>query len=73
MAALNTCDCGNEHGHAYGCAIFACRVCGVQCSTSSDTEGAVCEAHCEDHDYEYDRMRAGHFCTHCDAQRPYDY
>src|SRR5581483_8536117 len=32
---------------------FACRVCGVQCDTYPVNGTAVCEAHCEDHDYEY--------------------
>lgn len=53
---------------------FTCRVCGVECSTAPDPpERAVCEEHCEDHDYEYDEWRRDRFCKHCDKQISEDY
>lgn len=57
--------------------LFRCRICGVECGTHPIKElpngefeavQAVCEDHCEDHDFEYDSMRRGQFCKHCDAQ-----
>lgn len=36
-------------------------------------ERAICPECCEDHDYEYDPGRQGHFCKFCDAARPYDW
>lgn len=53
---------------------FSCRVCGKECPIAPDPPGrAVCEEHCEDHDYEYDPMRRDRFCKHCDKQVPYDF
>jgi hypothetical protein len=38
---------------------FSCRVCGVICPVAPDPPGrAVCEDHCPDHDYQYDKFRA---------------
>jgi predicted nucleic acid-binding Zn ribbon protein len=37
---------------------FACRVCGVACAIAPVPPGrAVCEDHCEDHEYDYDPHR----------------
>lgn len=53
---------------------YSCRVCGVQCPTAPRLPArAVCEAHCEDHQYDYDPMRRGRFCRHCDRQREEEY
>lgn len=53
-------------------AMFACKVCGEMCATSPGPGQAVCEKHCEDHDYEYVRGE-GHHCKHCFAERPWDW
>lgn len=51
---------------------FSCRVCGVICDGAPDPPArAVCPAHCEDHNYEYDPHRRGKFCSHCDQQEDY--
>lgn len=51
---------------------FACKVCGVECPIApADGSGAACEAHCPDHDYEYQRGE-GHHCIHCFKERPND-
>ena len=48
---------------------FSCRVCGDQCAVAPDPpERAVCEDHCPDHEYEYDKWRRSHFCKTCDKQ-----
>jgi hypothetical protein len=52
---------------------FACRVCGVQCAMADPLLGAVCEEHCEDHDYQYLKGEGGHFCIHCGKPRPEDW
>ncbi len=53
---------------------FSCRVCGVQCNVAPPLpDRAVCEEHCEDHEYEYDPMRRGKFCNHCDKEREPEY
>ena len=45
---------------------FSCRVCGKQCDSAPPApERAVCEEHCEDHEYEYDRGERDRFCKHC--------
>jgi hypothetical protein len=52
---------------------FRCKVCGVDCDVApSDGSGAICPAHCEDHDYEYERGE-GHRCKHCNAEPPDDW
>jgi hypothetical protein len=49
---------------------FKCKVCSVDCPIAPDPPGqAVCEEHCEDHEYAYDPWRRGSFCVHCDKQR----
>ena len=50
--------------------IPSCIIC--RASISGVGAARVCEEHCPDHDYEYDRDRRGHFCRWCDAQRPAD-
>lgn len=52
--------------------MFACKVCGVECTVSPGPGQAVCEAHCEDHDYGYERGE-GHRCKHCHAEPPHDW
>lgn len=53
---------------------FKCKVCGVECDTAPLLpDRPVCPEHCEDHDYEYVRGERGHFCKHCDQQRPEDW
>jgi hypothetical protein len=53
---------------------FACRVCGVACAIAPVPPGrAVCEDHCEDHEYDYDPHRRDKFCRHCDRQIDPDY
>ena len=48
---------------------FKCRICGIECPIAPDPpDRAVCETHCEDHQYEYDPWRRGHFCVNCDKQ-----
>lgn len=52
--------------------LFACRVCRAECPVSAGVGQAVCEEHCEDHDYEYQRSEGWH-CKHCFAPRPHDW
>jgi hypothetical protein len=61
--------------------LFTCRVCGAEVGSHGFTTNAlgeeigvqgVCSEHCEDHDYEYDRDRRGHFCLHCDEEREWE-
>lgn len=52
--------------------MFGCKVCGELCASSPGFGQAVCEAHCEDHDYEYE-PGMGKVCKHCSAPIPYDY
>ena len=53
---------------------FSCRVCGKECATAPDPpDRAVCEEHCEDHDYCYEPGERGHLCTHCNQRRPGDW
>jgi len=53
---------------------FACRVCGVACAIAPNPpERAVCEEHCDDHNYAYVREERGHFCEHCGKQAPDDW
>lgn len=67
------CDCGHEDGHRYGCAIFACSVCGEQAAAApADGGPAFCEQHCPDHDYQYQRGE-GHRCVTCFAEPPPDW
>lgn len=50
---------------------FTCRVCGIECDVAPNPPGrAVCEAHCPDHNYEYDRWERKHLCTICSKIRP---
>ena len=52
---------------------FKCRVCGASCDTAPNWPfRAVCQEHCLDHNYEYDRSMGGRFCTHCGDPMPYD-
>lgn len=52
---------------------FSCRVCGKQCDVAPDPpKRAVCEEHCEDHNYQYDKWDRTHYCVNCGKQRPYD-
>jgi hypothetical protein len=53
-------------------AMFGCKVCGEICDVSPGEGLAVCPAHCEDHDYEYE-PGDGHRCKHCFAERPADW
>lgn len=53
---------------------FKCRVCGVECPVAPDPPAtAVCEEHCEFHEYEHDPWRRNQFCKHCDKQAPDDF
>jgi hypothetical protein len=56
-----------EHKRLYGC-----KVCGVICAVSPGPGEAVCEKHCEDHDYQYEPGEGRH-CVHCWAQPPDDW
>lgn len=52
---------------------FSCQVCGKECPVAPNPpERAVCEEHCENHEYLYDSMRGGRFCTRCDKEQDYD-
>ena len=52
---------------------FSCRVCGIQCAIAPDPPGrAVCEDHCEDHEYIHCPDERGWFCTHCWKEQPYE-
>lgn len=52
---------------------FTCKFCGKQCPIAPDLpERAVCEDHCEDHNFEYDPHRRGKFCIHCDKEQEYE-
>lgn len=66
------CNCGNQHGHAHNCAIFTCSVCGAATSIAPKDGPAFCEAHCPDHDYQYERGE-GHRCVKCNAEPPLDW
>lgn len=48
---------------------FKCKVCGVDCPT----DGGVCEEHCEDHVYVYDRGERASFCKFCYKREEYEY
>lgn len=52
---------------------FRCLICGQDVGgvPHAGVRG-ICEQHCYDHDFEYDRYRHGHFCLHCDAEREYE-
>jgi len=53
---------------------FTCKVCGKECPIAPEPpERAVCEEHCEDHDFQYDRHFREHRCIHCDMPAPYDW
>jgi len=61
--------------------LFSCRVCGVELpghpvvtNDMGEQVGVqgVCEAHCEDHDYQHDGYRS-FACIHCDAEPPDDW
>lgn len=53
---------------------FRCLICGVDVDTHHMREPrGICEAHCEDHEYEYDRYAGESFCLHCSAAAPDDY
>ncbi len=55
---------------------FTCKHpgCKIECdSAPADGSGAICEKHCKEHDYEYDRDRRDRFCKHCDALAPHDW
>lgn len=52
---------------------FKCHVCGKDCDVAPDPPGkAVCQDHCEDHDYKYERGECGFFCVHCFKKAPDD-
>ena len=52
---------------------FTCRVCGKECPCAPQPpDRAVCEEHCEAHEYEHDPSRRGWFCRHCDKEREYE-
>ncbi len=67
--------CGTPHSeHTDQAGEFRCRVCGIDCDTApKPPEKAVCSAHCEDHDYEYEPELRGRYCTHCSQEAPDDY
>lgn len=50
--------------------MFACRTCGTECGSSPGYGKAICEACCEDHDYEYHREMRTRACRHC--EKPVD-
>lgn len=53
--------------------LFACMVCGEDTATyPAQGIRGICEKHCFDHDFEYDRYLGGHHCVHCDAEREYE-
>lgn len=53
---------------------FTCRVCGKQCAIAPNPpERAVCEKHCEDHEYEYERGEQCWLCKHCGQPRAFDW
>lgn len=67
------CDCGNDHGHRHGCAIFKCSVCGELAPIAPQgSEPTYCEKHCPDHDYQYERGDGWH-CVTCHAEPPHDW
>lgn len=56
-----------------GSDIFKCRVCDAECTIAPQLpERAVCQEHCEDHQYKYERGE-GHRCIHCFASPPSDW
>lgn len=72
LKGSRACDCGQEYGHAYGCAIFKCSVCGEICDGAPAEGLTLCPAHCPDHDYVYGRGE-GHRCRTCGAPPPDDW
>lgn len=62
-----------QTGTAENQRMFGCKVCGEICASSPGFGQAVCETHCEDHDYEYERGMGGHFCKHCSKPVPPDW
>lgn len=50
-----------------------CIVCGAETPGHHFLDvRSFCEAHCPDHDWDYDRYRRGHFCLNCDAEKEYE-
>ncbi len=54
---------------------FHCRVCGkdVDMAPADLTEQAVCEEHCPDHNYRYDKFERRHVCESCGKPAPEDF
>lgn len=53
---------------------FVCKVCGDDVAhTNHGAVHGICEQHCTDHEYEYDRFDRSHYCTHCGAVPPDDW
>jgi hypothetical protein len=53
---------------------FTCKICGDGVAvTASEAVRGVCEAHCFDHEYEYDGFDRSHYCRHCAAVPPDDW
>lgn len=53
---------------------FSCKVCGAPCPVAPmPPDRAVCEEHCEDHEYEYERGERRWSCKHCFKERPEDW
>lgn len=53
---------------------FNCKVCGKKCPVAPNSpELPVCEEHCEDHQYYYEKCMRRHVCIHCDKERPEDW
>lgn len=53
---------------------FSCIFCGAPCDLApADGSGAICPAHCEDHDFQYDPMVGCRHCIHCGMPLPHDW
>lgn len=53
--------------------MFRCYVCHVDTDVELRDGTAVCEKHCPDHDYEYDRSTQERICDNCGKYAPPDY
>ena len=52
---------------------FVCKVCGVAVDLHPDGGPGVCQAHCEDHEFEGDSQGYWPACIHCGLSAPDDY
>lgn len=71
ICTVGDCDCVSFTPPRHD---FHCHVCGKETDTAPDPPAlTVCEEHCPDHDYRYERELRGHYCLTCGKERSADY